>query len=112
MCVMLCSMPKLGKWEELSTAISYRDSLEQLQLMSRQAGGTIDGDEPPALAESAVPRVMKRSAWIQAYFQLQATQQRLAELAESKRLSAKDWHHPLQAISDACRRLVAFLRWG
>ena len=110
MCVILCAIPKVEAWLDLPAAIDYRNAL---QLTAMVDIGDAQLDEVCGCSdvdESKLPRVMKRSAWLQVYFQRLTERQRVRELLASDDLP-EDRHHSLDAIANAWGRLLAVLNW-
>jgi hypothetical protein len=110
MCVILCAIPKVEAWLDLPAAIDYRNALQLAAVVDigdahlDEVCGCSDVDE------SKLPRVMKRSAWLQVYFQRLTEQQRIRALLASDSLP-EERHHAFDAITNAWRRLVAVIRW-
>ena len=110
MCVMLFANPKVYSLLDLPAAISYRQSL-QCSLAPATRSTAVDDidvteEAPQEIEASKVPRVMKRSAWLQTYFC------RLAEQSlsvENQPLPlAEDWRHDaFEAIAHAWARLLS-----
>jgi hypothetical protein len=120
MCVMLCANSSLRESLEIPLALAYRQTL---QLCAVCHGGAAvmashqDDASPSAddfeLNEAARRRVMKRSAWLQAYC---SYRMHLAE--QNGRLSAsggssRDWPKALEALAKTWGRILSLigLRW-
>jgi len=114
MCVVLCANPKVHEWLDISLARSYRQTLQLCAIcpsepgMTAPVGATLAKPQAgvPKLDKAAEKRVMKRSAWIQAYCR------HMAHLAE-QRSSPQEWHKTLDVIANAWGRLLSLvgLRW-
>jgi hypothetical protein len=109
MCVVLCALPNVAEWVDLPAAIELRQTLQLNADGSLRTVELSEYTEHDDIEPAKLPRVMKRSAWIQAYFQ---------RLIEEKRRSgceldelAVEGHHPFQTIADAWRWLVALVGW-
>ncbi len=113
MCVLLCANSKVCDWLEIPFAIAHQQML-QLSVLCPGEPGTCGASEDLSsqseprdeLDEVTQRRLMKRSAWLQAYFarRIQQTQ---------RRSSPQDWHKPFELIAKACGRLLSFvgLHW-
>jgi hypothetical protein len=118
--VMLCANSKVRESLEIPLALAYRQTL---QLCAVCHGGAIvmashqDDASPSAdefeFNEAARRRIMKRSAWLQAYC---SYRMHLAE--QSNRLtvggaSSRDWPKALEALAKTWGRILSVigLRW-
>jgi hypothetical protein len=116
MCLLFCSTPVVNRWLDIDLARAHRQSLQAMPVLG---GGSaiLDQTSPPHSAGlsansstkvAAMPKIVKRSAWIQVHCQSLAMAQTRAtgKLADSP----QDWHHALDAIANAWNRLLAFVR--
>jgi hypothetical protein len=125
MCVLLCASSKVHDWLDLPLARAYREALQLCPVCSdiavAEAGCNVQPAQTPLaknfeLDEAAQRRVMKRSAWLQAYcrYNLQGTPhgQSFADCSVAS-ASSREWHKALEAIAQTWGRLLSFvgLRW-
>jgi hypothetical protein len=124
MCVLLCVNSNVRECLEIPLARAYRQTLqlcalcpsggaETLYQERASQSGTVKNVE---LDEAAQRRVMKRSAWLQAYCSCRANlAQRGRHLADchSSSASSRDWPKALEGIAKTWGRLLSFigLRW-
>jgi len=116
MCVMLCASMKVHDWLDLTLAKSYRETLQACAICpsindSYEPLVAVGGASKPQAAvaqleKAAAVKVMKRSAWVQAYCR------HLAHTSQGN-ASAQDWHKTLELIANAWGRLLSLvgLRW-
>ena len=110
MCVILCAIPKVEAWLDLPAAIDYRNALQLTAVVDLGDARLDEMCRFSVVDESKRPRVMKRSAWLQIYFQRLIERQRIRALLASDSLP-EDRHHAFDAITNAWRRLAAVIRW-
>src|SRR5436189_1085246 len=106
MCVMLCANPKVHEWLDITLARSCRQTYQLCALCPYEPGPSWSKNISASsqggvklLDKAAETRVMKRSAWIQAYCR---------HLAE-QRASSQDWHKTLDALANAWGRLLSLI---
>lgn len=108
MCVMLCANPKVQAWLEISLARSCRETYRLCALRPDDPEvGPCDRDKGAAKPRAAIHRldnaserrIMKRSAWVQAYCR---------QLAH-RRASPQDWHKTFDALADAWGRFLSLV---
>lgn len=125
MCVLLCAHLSVREWLDLPLARAYRQTLQlcpvcqsnafaeagcQVQAAHSQTAKTFELDEV------AQRRVMKRSAWLQAYCryhaQLAQHSKHMAACGAAS-ASSREWHKTLEAIAETWGRLLSLvgLRW-
>lgn len=114
MCVLLCANPKVHEWLDITLARSCRQTYQLCTLCPDEAGlswsktssTSSEGGGVKVLDKVAETHVMKRSAWIQAYFHCR-------HLAHQRRSSQQDWHKTLDALANAWGRFLSLvgLRW-
>jgi hypothetical protein len=107
MCVLLCVNPQAREWIDLPLARAYRQTFQLCALRPDEPDfGAPAASSVEPLDKAAERRVMKRSAWLQAYC---AHQARIAQ----RRSSPQEWHHAFDALAKAWGRLLALvgLRW-
>jgi hypothetical protein len=122
MCVLLCANSNLRDWFDMPMARAYRETLQLHTVCSSGAfsKAASGGDsahllnaESIELDEAAQRRVMKRSAWLQAYccyrMHLAHHSEQLAECGRSSR----EWYKALETIAKTWGRLLSLvgLRW-
>lgn len=111
MCVMICAIPKVENWMELSSAVDYRKALQLAAATDLNRAGLSEACEVGDIDKARLPRVMKRSAWLQVHFRRVAERQRARELLAADELP-EDRHHAHDAITNAWRGLLSVLSWG
>ena len=109
MCVVLLALPNVADWLDLPAPIELRQTLQLNAGGSTRTEEISERTEHDDIVPAKLPRVMKRSAWIQLYFQ------RLLEVkpqsgCESDELTVEG-HHPFQTVADAWRRLLGLIGW-
>jgi hypothetical protein len=110
MCVLICANPKVREWLDVPLAVAHRQSLQVAAVCHAGTHGVLhdnaSDEQPKELDEADERRVMKRSAWLQAYCSHQAYMARC-------RASSPEWHKALDAIANAWGRLLSLvgLRW-
>jgi hypothetical protein len=123
MCVLLCANSKVGEWLDIPLALAYRQSLEPCPVHADHE--VAKAGRPVHVAESSSAeilelhkpdqqRVMKRSAWLQAYCRYQMQRARHNERSERiASASSREWHKALEAIAQTWGRLLSLvgLRW-
>jgi hypothetical protein len=110
MCVFLCANSQAVEWLEMPLARAYRQTFQLCAICPdepdwemTQHGVATKRAGVRQLDAATQLRVMKRSAWIQAY----------CIRAAQRRASSQDWHKAFDAIANAWGRLLSFvgLRW-
>jgi|SRR4051794_5411320 len=121
MCVLLCANSNFREWAEISLAKAYRQSL---QLCPVSLGGAYLSISPQGsttnstmvsdvkLDEGLQRRVMKRSAWVQAYWRY-----RVARAQRGKRTTeylidfglSREWQVTFETIAKTWGRLLALV---
>jgi hypothetical protein len=110
MCVLLCANPKVREWWDVPLALAHRQLLQVAAVCHAGAHGVLhdnaSNEQPNELDEADERRVMKRSAWLQAYCSHQAHM-------THGRASSQEWYKALNAIANAWGRLLSLvgLRW-
>jgi hypothetical protein len=117
MCVMFCANPKVHVWLDITLARTYRETLQLCAICppvvtsgEKTLAVGCSGAKPQAavaqLDKASETRVMKRSAWIQAYCQHMAS-------VTQHSPSAQEWHKTFDLIAKAWGRLLSLvgLRW-
>ena len=121
MCVLICANARVREWLDMPLARAYRQTLQLCPVcsISTSAKALQERDDLPSptgdgfeLDELTQRRVMKRSAWVQAYCKYHAHADhgmRRAEIGGS----SKDWHKALETIAKTWGRLLSLvgLRW-
>jgi hypothetical protein len=123
MCVLLCANSNVRSWVDIPQALAYRQALQMCTLCLKaevyEAQLREWQSKPIANFESdeaTQPRIMKRSAWVQAYCRYRAhlAQQgkRLAACGNSS-ASSNEWQKALEALTKTWGRLLSLvgLRW-
>lgn len=124
MCVLLCANSSVREWLDIPLARAYRQSLQICHVCAALAatnasyGYGIEASQPQPtntfeLDEAAQRRVMKRSAWLQAYCRYRTQlAQRGHHLAENGG-SPRDWQKALDALAKTWGRILSLvgLRW-
>jgi len=121
MCVLICANLKACELFEIGSARAYR---EMLQLSPVCPGGIASNAVHKDLASqsrtggkceldrASQPRIMKRSAWLQAYgrYQLQLAQEASRSANGG---SSHEWQKAFEAVAKTWGRLLALvgLRW-
>ena len=107
MCVLLCANPKVYDWLDLPSAIEYRQSLQASPAdPATRIADRGEIDEVTGIAADQLPRIMKRSAWLQTYFERMSKQ---TALLEERQASTEDRHEAFEAIAHAWSRLLALV---
>jgi hypothetical protein len=122
MCVFICANPKVREWLDMPLARAYRQTLQLCPKYSNSiplaAGEKQDGVLSPTsegveLDELAQRRVMKRSAWLQAYcrYLTQVSEHGIRGVDVSK--STREWHKAFETIANTWGRILSLvgLRW-
>lgn len=120
MCVMLCVNSNLRESLEIPLALAYRHTLQLCGVCSSGAAfiaSHLDNASPSAddieLNEAAQRRVMKRSAWLQAYcsYRMHIAKQSSRVVASAG--SSRDWPKALEALAKTWGRILSLigLRW-
>ena len=122
MCVFICANSKVRDWLDTPLARAYRQTLQlspmYLNSIALAAGGKQEDfasrtSDDVELDESAQRRIMKRSAWLQAYcrYLTHAAEHgvRRAEFGGSSR----EWQKALETIAKTWGRILSLvgLRW-
>jgi hypothetical protein len=122
MCVLLCANSNVREWFDMPMARAYRETMQLNAECASSAfsKASLGGDSPQLsrgdsieLDEAAQRRVMKRSAWLQAYccyrMHLAHHSEQLAECGHS----SGEWYKALETIAKTWGRLLSFvgLRW-
>jgi hypothetical protein len=103
MCVLLCANPKVHEWLDFPLALAHRQALE----LSTLCANGWDAKPGEHMDEATARRVMKRSAWLQAYCKFHS------QLAQRRQSSSQDWQKALEVLANAWGRLLSLvgLRW-
>ena len=113
MCVFICVNPKVQERLELPLAIAHRQAMQlcalcpiESQLLPATPHTPLATTLVKPLDEQSERRIMKRGAWLQAYYQSRTR-------AAARRTSTQDWHKAFDAIAEAWGRLLSLvgLRW-
>ena len=122
MCVLLCANSNVRVWFDERMARAYRETLQLHAACSNGAFSKASSGETSAglsrgdsieIDEAAQRRVMKRSAWLQAYRCYRMHPAHHSEhLGECGR-SSREWHKALETIAKTWGRLLSLvgLRW-
>jgi hypothetical protein len=108
MCVFFCANPLVHEWLDMRLARAHRQTFQLCAICPDepdweipQSGGVATRQAVAKKLDTATERrLMKRSAWIQAY----------CASADQRRASSQDWHKALDAIANAWGRLLSFVR--
>jgi len=121
MCVLLCANSKVRKWFDIPQALAHRQIIQlcpsngdnvmvneshQVEAAQCSRGETVKLDN------AKQQRVMKRSAWRQAYcrYHMQGARgsDRLAGWTAAP-ASSREWHKALEAIAETWGRLLSLV---
>jgi hypothetical protein len=119
MCVLLCVNSNARECLEIPLARAYRQTLQLCALCPSGGAETLYQDQASQsgsvkndqLGEAAQRRIMKRSAWLQAYCMSRTSQApRSKHLADFNRSSAlsRDWPKALEGIAKTWGRFLSF----
>lgn len=110
MCVMLCAIPRIDVRVGLPSVLENCSSMQRGAVVEPNEIGSRWQCEKDYIDEAKLPQIMKRSAWLQAYFQRQIERERLRVILASENLPEVR-HHPLEAIANTWRWLLAIFSW-
>jgi hypothetical protein len=122
MCVFICANSKVRDWLDMPLARAYRQTLQLCPIYPHStafAAGEKQDDLPSQtsdnveLDELAQRRVMKRSAWLQAYCRyLTHMAEHGIRRAETGR-SSREWQKAFETIAKTWGRILSLvgLRW-
>jgi hypothetical protein len=123
MCILLCASSKAREWLEIPQALAYRQALQLCTLCPNVVASEVQRREPQSLPvaslefdEAAQRRIMRRSAWVQAYcrYRTHLTQPGNHSAAcGASSVSPNEWQKAFDAIAKTWGRLLSLvgLRW-
>jgi hypothetical protein len=123
MCVLLCANPKVREWTDMPQALAYRQALQLCGLCPKVEASEAKLQKCQStfvasfeLDEAAQRRVMKRSAWLQAYcrYSIHVAQNcKHSARSGAPSFSSNEWHKAFETIAKTWGRILSLvgLRW-
>jgi hypothetical protein len=122
MCALLCANPIVREWLDIALARAYRQLLQENPVCESSRAAEASHESPASqpratanfeLNEAARRRVMKRSAWLQAYCRYRSHVRQHGIRREEGGDSSRDWQKAFETIAKTWGRLLSLvgLRW-